>query len=95
MTHEQTLLFTAAGPYSQAIKAANQIWVAGQIPADTTGNLIEGTITDKTRQCCKNIKAVLEAAGSGIDKVVRVGVRVHRLRPLFACSSPATLVDGT
>lgn len=51
-----------------------QIWVAGQIPADTTGTLIEGSIADKTAQCCRNISAVLEAAGSGIGRVVRVGV---------------------
>jgi len=63
-----------AGPYSQAIKAANQIWVAGQIPADEKGNLIEGSIADKTRQCCKNIKAVLEEGGSSLEKIVRVGV---------------------
>jgi len=63
-----------AGPYSQAIKAAGQVWVAGQIPADKTGKLVTGSIADKTEQCCKNIKAILEAAGSEIPKVVRVGV---------------------
>lgn len=65
---------TAAGPYSQAIKAAGQVWVAGQIPADSTGKLTTGSIADKTEQCCKNLKAILEAAGSEIPKVVRVGV---------------------
>ena len=65
---------TAAGPYSQAIKAASQIWVSGQIPADEKGNLIGGTIAEKTRKCCENIKNTLEAGGSEITKVVRVGV---------------------
>ncbi|KKY18849.1 putative l-psp endoribonuclease family protein [Phaeomoniella chlamydospora] len=63
-----------AGPYSQAVKAAGQVWVAGQIPADTSGNLIDGSIGEKTAQCCKNLKAILEASGSSLDKVVRVGV---------------------
>jgi enamine deaminase RidA (YjgF/YER057c/UK114 family) len=50
--------------------------VAGQIPADASGNLIEGSIAEKTAQCCANIKAILEAAGSSMDRVARVGVRV-------------------
>ncbi len=65
---------TAAGPYSQAIKAAGQVWVAGQIPADASGKLVTGSIAEKTEQCCKNIKAILDAAGSEVGKVVRVGV---------------------
>jgi 2-iminobutanoate/2-iminopropanoate deaminase len=65
---------TAAGPYSQAIKAAGQVWVAGQIPADASGKLIEGSISDKTTQCIENIKAILKAADSDISKVVRAGV---------------------
>ncbi|KAM5466310.1 hypothetical protein MauCBS54593_006047 [Microsporum audouinii] len=63
-----------AGPYSQAIKAAGQVFVSGQIPADATGKLIEGSIADKTDLCCRNITAVLAAAGSSIDKVVKVNV---------------------
>ena len=50
------------------------MFVAGQIPADNTGKLVEGSIADKTKQCCENIKAILEEAGSGIPKVVRAGV---------------------
>jgi enamine deaminase RidA (YjgF/YER057c/UK114 family) len=64
----------AAGPYSQAIRAASQIWVAGQIPADVHGELIEGSVGEKTALCCRNVKAVLEAAGSEMARVVRVGV---------------------
>ncbi|KAF7503542.1 hypothetical protein GJ744_003654 [Endocarpon pusillum] len=63
-----------AGPYSQAIRAASQIWVAGQIPADSAGKLIEGSMAEKTAMCCRNVKAVLEAAGSEMGRVVRVGV---------------------
>lgn len=61
---------------SQAIKANGQIFVSGQIPADPSGNLVEGSISQKTEACCKNIKAILEAAGSGLDKVIKVNVCV-------------------
>ena len=65
---------TAAGPYSQAIKAAGQVFVAGQIPAGPDGEVVKGSITDLSRQCCKNLEAILKEAGSGIEKVVRCGV---------------------
>ena len=48
--------------------------MAGQIPADENGNLVDGSITEITRQCCKNVKAILDEAGSGIEKVVRAGI---------------------
>ncbi|KAH0841190.1 hypothetical protein AYO20_06377 [Fonsecaea nubica] len=69
-----------AGPYSQAIKAAGQIWVAGQIPADSTGKLVGGSIANQTEQCCKNIKAILEAGGSELGKVVRAGVFISDMK---------------
>ncbi|PGH16936.1 hypothetical protein AJ80_05004 [Polytolypa hystricis UAMH7299] len=64
----------AAGPYSHAIKANGQVFCSGQIPADQSGNLIEGSIAQKTEQCCKNLAAVLAAAGTSIDRVVKVNV---------------------
>ncbi len=48
--------------------------MSGQLPADSTGKLIEGSIGEKTRACCANVKAILEAGGSEMGKVVRVGV---------------------
>jgi len=65
---------TAAGPYTQAIKANGQVFVSGQIPADASGTLLEGSIADKTAMCCKNIEAILKSAGSEIGKVVKVNV---------------------
>ncbi|OAQ69385.1 endoribonuclease l-PSP domain-containing protein [Purpureocillium lilacinum] len=65
---------TPIGPYSQAIKANGLVFVSGQIPAETDGKLIEGTTAMKTHKMCQNAKAVLEAAGSGLDKVVKVTV---------------------
>jgi enamine deaminase RidA (YjgF/YER057c/UK114 family) len=59
---------------SQAIKAHGQIFVSGQIPGNSAGILVEGSIGDKTAACCKNIEAILEAAGSSISRVVKVTV---------------------
>jgi enamine deaminase RidA (YjgF/YER057c/UK114 family) len=50
------------------------VFVSGQIPADPNGKLIEGSVGERTAQCCKNIIAVLNAAGSSIEKVVKVNV---------------------
>jgi enamine deaminase RidA (YjgF/YER057c/UK114 family) len=59
---------------SQAIKTPNAIYCSGQIPCDAEGNLVEGTIQQKTAACISNLKAVLEEAGSSIEKVVKVNV---------------------
>ena len=57
--------------YSQAVKAAGLIFVAGQGPFDpATGNVAGETIQEQTRQCLKNIEAILIAAGSAMDKAV-------------------------
>lgn len=62
----------AIGPYSQAIKAGNLVFTSGQIPIDpATGTVEAVTIEEQTEQVCKNICAVLEAAGTSIDKVVK------------------------
>ncbi|KAJ5273909.1 hypothetical protein N7478_009034 [Penicillium angulare] len=63
-----------AGPYSQAIRANGQLFVSGQIPADSTGSLVEGNIGVLTQACCDNIKAIVTAAGSSVDKIVKVNV---------------------
>ena len=65
----------AIGPYEQAIKANGFIYTAGQIPIDPkTGNFVEGGITAQTRQVLENLKAVLEAGGSALDRVVKTTV---------------------
>lgn len=63
-----------AGPYSQAIVTAPFVFVSGQIPATPAGEIIRGSITDQTEASIANIKAVLIAAGSSIEKVVKVNV---------------------
>jgi 2-iminobutanoate/2-iminopropanoate deaminase len=65
----------AIGPYAQAIKANDFIYTAGQIPIDPkTGNFVEGGINEQTRQVLENLKAVLVAAGSCLDQVVKATV---------------------
>ena len=62
----------AIGPYSQAILADGFLFASGQIPIDpATGNLVEGDITEQTRQVAKNIQAVLAAAGMDFSNVVK------------------------
>jgi enamine deaminase RidA (YjgF/YER057c/UK114 family) len=67
---------SAAGPYSQAFIATGQIFCSGQLPTNTTGEMIRGTIAEKTERCIMNLRAVLEEAGSGIGKVVKVVVSI-------------------
>ena len=62
------------GPYSQAVKEGNFLFISGQIPADKDGNLVKGDIKAQTRQVLENIKAILEAAGAGLENVVKVTV---------------------
>ena len=65
----------AIGPYSQAIRAGSLLFVSGQIPLDPeTGIMIEGDVTVQTHRVLRNLAAILEAAGSSLDRVVRVGV---------------------
>ena len=62
----------AIGPYSQAVKTGGLLFVSGQIPIDpATGNLVEGGIAEQTEQICKNIAAILEAAGSSLSLAVK------------------------
>jgi 2-iminobutanoate/2-iminopropanoate deaminase len=65
----------AIGPYSQAIKANGFVFVSGQTPFDpTTGEVISGGVAEQTDRALKNIAAILEAAGTSMQKVVRAGV---------------------
>ena len=65
----------AIGPYSQAIKANGFIFISGQGAGDpATGNIVEGGAAEQTARCLENVKAILEAAGSSLDRAVRVGV---------------------
>jgi 2-iminobutanoate/2-iminopropanoate deaminase len=65
----------AIGPYSQAIRANGFVFVSGQIPLDpASGNIVPGGIAEQTARVLSNLAAVLEAAGSGLEKAVRTTV---------------------
>ena len=65
----------ALGPYSQAIRANGFIFCSGQIPIDPdAGTVVATTAADQARQAITNLRNVLEAAGSGLDKVVKTTV---------------------
>ena len=65
----------AVGPYSQAVAVDGWLWVSGQIPLDpATGELVTGDIEAATRRVLDNLKAVVEAAGAGLDQAVRVTI---------------------
>jgi 2-iminobutanoate/2-iminopropanoate deaminase len=65
----------ALGPYSQAIKAGQFLFVSGQVPIDPgTGNLVEGSIADQTRRAFENVGAILKAGGASFKDVVRTTV---------------------
>lgn len=66
---------SAIGPYSQAVKTDNMIFVSGQIPIDPkTGEFVSGEIKSQTEQVLKNLSAILEAAGSKLENVVKTTV---------------------
>ena len=64
----------AIGPYSQGIKCGSMIYVSGQVPVDPATGKIPEAIADQARQSLTNVKSILEAAGTSLDKVVRVGI---------------------
>lgn len=62
----------AIGPYNQAVEHNGILFISGQIPLDpSSGNIIEGTIKEQTKQVLNNIKAILEAAGYSLSDIVK------------------------
>ncbi len=71
-------------PLSQAIKVGDWVYASGQLGRDPgTGRIAEGGITAETRQVCENLKAVLEAGGSSLGKVVKVTIYMTDLGELM------------
>lgn len=65
----------AIGPYSQAVKAGNLIYTSGQIPVvPNTGEVVDGDISIQTELVLENLKALLEAAGSSLENVLKTTV---------------------
>jgi 2-iminobutanoate/2-iminopropanoate deaminase len=75
----------ALGPYSQAIVAGGMVFCAGQIPLDpATGDLVPGGIGEQTHQVLKNLRAVLKAAGSDLDRAVKTTVFLKNMDSFVA-----------
>ena len=75
----------AIGPYSQAVKAGDTIYVSGQLPIDpATGAFASDDITAQTRQSLTNIRSILEAAGPDMSKVVKTTVLLKSIADFAA-----------
>jgi len=75
----------AIGPYSQAIQVGNTIYVSGQIPfVPETMTLVSEDIKEQTKQALENVKAILEAAGSSLNDVVKASVFVKDINDFAA-----------
>lgn len=73
------------GPYNQAVIAGNLVYTSGQIPIDpATGQMETGDIRAQTEMVLRNLKAILEAAGSGLDRVVKVTVFLQDMNDFAA-----------
>ncbi len=65
---------SAVGPYSPAIRAGDFLFISGQVPIDSRGELVRGDVRDQTRQAMENLKRVLEAAGASLKDLVKVTI---------------------
>ena len=70
----------AIGPYSQAVKVGNTVWLSGQIPlVPGTGELVEGDVTAQATQVFENMAAVADAAGGSLDDAVKINISLTDL----------------
>jgi len=78
----------AIGPYSQAVRVGDTVYLSGQIPLDpATGELVTGDITAQTRRVFENLTAVCTAAGGSLAQVARVGIYLTDLRNFAAVNA--------
>jgi len=78
----------AIGPYSQAVKHGQMVFLSGQIPLDpATGEVVEGGIEAQARRAFDNLKAVVEAADGTLDNVVRLGLYLTDLTQFTAVNA--------
>ena len=85
----------AIGPYSQAMVVGDLLFTSGQIPLRADGTLVEGNITLQTTQVLANLKAVIEAGGSSLDKVVKTTVFLKNLDDFVAMNKVYAETFGT
>ncbi len=77
----------AVGPYAQAVATDTLVFCSGQIPLMPDGTLVSGDITEQTEQVCKNLAAVLTAAGSSLSKVVKCEVYLKDMNDFTAMNT--------
>lgn len=81
--------------YNQAIVANGFIFCSGQLPKHPqTGKMVTGTVQDRTHRCIRNLQAVLEAAGSNLDKVVEVNFYLSDIKDFAAMNEVYGLYWG-
>ena len=75
----------ALGPYAQAIVAGGMVYCAGQIPLDpANGNIVSGGVAEQTERVLENLRAVLKAAGSDLDRAVKTTVFIKNMNDFAA-----------
>lgn len=78
----------AIGPYAQGVRVGNLIFTAGQIPLDpVTQQVVSGGVAEQTRRVLENLKAILEEAGSSLDRVVKTTVFLKDLSDFAAMNA--------
>ena len=84
MTNRAIIATTSApaaiGPYSQAVKVGNSVWISGQIPLDpVTMEIVEGGIAAETHQVFQNLAAIATAAGGSLEDAVKINISLTDL----------------
>ena len=75
----------AIGPYSQAVRAGDFLFISGQLPLDpATGLLVDGTMQSKTERVLANMRAILHAAGMGLEDIVKATVYLKDMKDFAA-----------
>jgi len=77
----------AIGPYSQAVKVGNLIFTSGQLPINTQSGELVADIEGATKQSLDNVKAILESAGSSMDKIVKTVVFLRDMNDFVAMNA--------
>ena len=78
---------SAIGPYSQAVKVGNLIFTSGQLPINTQSGELVADIEGATKQSLDNVKAILESAGSSMDKIVKTVVFLRDMNDFVAMNT--------
>lgn len=69
----------AIGPYSQAVKVNDLLFVSGQIPLDKDGNLVSENVDEQVNQVMRNLSEILKAGGSSLDKIVKTTIYLNSM----------------